>query len=118
MLVVVDHISWVDHILYHIFKNAFITEDLTPIRSKLLNYVKNHCKRKFVLCHTYNGRIRIKKSALEQGVLTDESKDEGTGNRIVISSPEDLFQSINQSTYFYLREKNKKHITNSNTKIK
>ena len=39
------------------FKNAFITEDLTPLRSKLLNYVKNDCEGKFVLCHTYNGRI-------------------------------------------------------------
>ena len=79
------------------FKNAFITEDLKPLRSKLLNYVKNDCEGKFVLCHTYNGRIRIeqgvlKKSALEQGVLTDGSKDEGTGNWIVISSPEDLFR--------------------------
>ena len=74
------------------FKNAFITEDLTPLRSKLLNYVKNDCEGKFVLCHTYNARIRMKKSALEQGVLTDGSKDEGTGNWIVISSPEDLFR--------------------------
>ena len=74
------------------FKNAFITEDLTPLRSKLLNYVKNDCEGKFVLCHTYNGRIRMKKSALKQGVLTDGSKDEGSGNWIVISSPEDLFR--------------------------
>ena len=74
------------------FKNAFITEDLTPLRSKLLNYVKNDCKGKFVLCHTYNGRIRMKKSALKQGVLTDGSEDEGTGNWIVILSPEDLFR--------------------------
>ena len=34
----------------------------------------------------------MKKSALEQGILTDGSKDEGTGNWIVISSPEDLFR--------------------------
>ena len=65
------------------FKNAFITKDLTPLRSKLLNYVKNDCEEKFVLCHTYNGRIQMKKSALEQGVLTDGSKDEGTGNWIL-----------------------------------
>ena len=57
-----------------------------------MNYVKNDCEGKFVLCLTYNGRIRMKKSALEQGVLTDGSKDEGTGNWIVISSPEDLFR--------------------------
>ena len=74
------------------FNNAFITEDLTPLRSKLLNYVKNDCDGKFVLCHTYNGRIRMKRSAREQGVLTDGGKDEGTGNWIVISSPDDLFR--------------------------
>ena len=75
------------------FKKAFITEDLTPLRSKLLNYMKNDCERKFLLCcHTYNGKIRMKKSALEQGVLTDGSKDEGTGNWIVVLSPKDLFR--------------------------
>jgi len=30
------------------YKNAFITEDLTSLRSKLLNYVKNDCEGKFV----------------------------------------------------------------------
>ena len=34
----------------------------------------------------------MKKSASEQVVLTDGNKDEGTGNWIVISSPEDLFR--------------------------
>ena len=33
-----------------------------------------------------------KRSAREQGVLTDGGKDEGTGNWIVISSPDDLFR--------------------------
>ena len=75
----------------NLFKNAFITEDLTPLRSKLLNYVKNECDGKFVLCHTYNGRIRMKRSAREQGVLTNGNKHEGTGNWIVISSPDDFF---------------------------
>ena len=63
-----------------------------PHRSKLLNYVKNDCEGKFVLCHTSNDRIRMKKSAIAQSVLTDGSKDEGTANWIVISSPEDLFR--------------------------
>ena len=74
------------------FDNAFITEDLTSLRSKLLNYVKNDCDGKFVLCQTYNGRIRMKRSSREQGVLTNGGKDEGTGNWIVISSPDDLFR--------------------------
>ena len=34
----------------------------------------------------------MKRSAREQGVLTDGGKDEGTGNRIVISSPDDPFR--------------------------
>ena len=58
------------------FKNAFITEDLTPLRSKLLNYMKNDCEGKLFFCHTCNSRIRRKKSAFEQGVLPDGSKDE------------------------------------------
>ena len=37
---------------------VFITEDLTPLRNKLLNYVKNKCDDRFVLCHTLNGKIR------------------------------------------------------------
>ena len=74
------------------FYNEFIAEDLTLLRSKLLNYVKNDSDGKFVLCHTYNGTIRMKRSAHEQGVLTDGGKDEGTGNGIVISSPDDLFR--------------------------
>ena len=46
-----------------ILKNVFITEDLTSLRSKLLSYVKNKCNGDFVLCHTYNGKIRMKRSA-------------------------------------------------------
>ena len=34
----------------------------------------------------------MKRSAREQGVLTDGGKDEGTGNWIVILSPNDLFR--------------------------
>ena len=34
----------------------------------------------------------MKRSAPEQGVLTDGGKDVGTGNGIVISSPDDLFR--------------------------
>ena len=60
------------------FNNAFITEDLTPLHSKLLNYVKNDCDGKFVLCHTYNGRIRMKRSTRGQAFVTDGGKDEGT----------------------------------------
>ena len=45
------------------YTHCFITEDLTPLRAKLLHYVKNECDDKFVLVHTTNGKIRCKKSA-------------------------------------------------------
>ena len=31
-----------------LLKHAFITEVITQVRSKLLNYVKNHCNVEFV----------------------------------------------------------------------
>ena len=70
--------------------NAFITEDLTPLRSKLLHYIKTNCEN-FVLAHTINGKIRVKKSATSTGrILSEGEKDEGMGNWISINSPEDL----------------------------
>ena len=36
------------------FKEAFIVEDLTPSRAKLINYVKKERNDEFVLGHTYN----------------------------------------------------------------
>ena len=39
------------------FSNAFITKDLTPLRSKMLRYVKKECDNDFVFCHSYNGKI-------------------------------------------------------------
>ena len=74
------------------FANTFISEDLTPLRSKLLQYVKNECNNEFVLCHTNNGNIRMKKSAKKAGLIDDNEKDFGTGSWLVVSSPDDLFQ--------------------------
>jgi len=45
------------------FIDAFISEDLTPLRPKLLWNVKHCCNNQFVLCHSMNGRIRMKRSA-------------------------------------------------------
>ena len=73
-------------------KLRLFTEDVTPLRSKLLNYVKNHCDGEFVLCHTYNGRIRMKKSARKHGNLLTDEKDEGVGEWLMVSSPDDLFK--------------------------
>ena len=74
------------------YKNAFVVEDITPLRQQLLNYVKNECDGEFVLCHTYNGKIRMKKSARKNGDLNIDDKDEGIGDWITITSPDDLFQ--------------------------
>ena len=74
------------------FPDAFITEDINPLRSKLLHYVKNECGEKFVLCHTINGRIKIKKSAKYEGKIGNNEKDEGIGDWITISTPDDLFK--------------------------
>ena len=76
------------------YKNSFISEDLTPLRAKLLNYCKNECDKKFVLCHTINGKIRFKKSAVKEGLPLDEDgKDTGTGDWITVTSPDDLFKA-------------------------
>ena len=39
------------------FSQAFISEDLTPLRSKMLQYIKKECQNDFVLGHTFNGNI-------------------------------------------------------------
>ena len=48
--------------------NILITEDLTPLRIKLFHYLKNECFNQFVMVHTYNGKIRMKKAAKQTGV--------------------------------------------------
>ena len=75
------------------FKYVFIAEDLTPIRAKLLRYLKNECDNDFVQIHTINGKIRFKKSAVKEGLPLDENgKDPGTGNWLTVTSPDDLFK--------------------------
>ena len=74
------------------FNNAYTTEDLTTLRSKLFNYIKNECDGEFVLVHTYNGSIRAKRSAHKHGKLNNGKKDEGTGNWLIINSTDDLFK--------------------------
>ena len=67
------------------FSKAFISEDLIPLRSKLMQYVKKECNNKFVLCHTINGNIRMKKSAKKEGLIVVNEKDLGTGPWLVVS---------------------------------
>ena len=71
-------------------QDSFTTEDLTQLHYKLLNYVKNNCNNRFVMCHSYNGKIRMKESA-KTGDACDSGEDESRGDWIAISSPDDLF---------------------------
>ena len=65
---------------------------MTILTSRLLNYVKNKCDDNFVLYHTRNGKIRMKRSARKKGKsIKEKKKDFGIGNWLVISSPDDLF---------------------------
>ena len=75
------------------YENTFFSEDLTILKSGLLNYVKNECDDNFVLCHTRNGKIRIKRSA-RKGKLNENEKDLGIGNWLVISTPDDFSHGI------------------------
>ena len=70
------------------FQDSFITEHLTQLRYKLLNYVKNNCNNRFVMCRSYNGKVRMKESA-KTGDGSDSGKDKGRGDWIAISSPDD-----------------------------
>ena len=63
------------------FKDSFFTEDLTPFRSKLLWYVKNHCNGKFVKVHTRDGNITAQ--------LNDAQSDNDPW--VTIKTPDDLF---------------------------
>ena len=75
------------------FSQAFITEDLTPLRLQLFNYVKRELKDDFVMCHTFNGTVRMKKLARKAGkLIRNDEKDTGVGNWILISNPDDFFQ--------------------------
>ena len=74
------------------FQNVFISEDLTPLRSKLLQYVKKENNNNFVLCHTINGNIKMKKSAEKASLIQEHEKDEGAGPWLNVSCPDDLFK--------------------------
>ena len=71
-------------------KHCFIAENLIQLRYKLQNYIKNNCNNRFVMCHSYNGKIRMKESA-KIGDASDNKKDKGRGDWNAISSPDDLF---------------------------
>ena len=59
------------------FNGVYLTEDLTSLRAKMLKYVKEVGKNKFVLFHAINGKIRMKQSAREAGTITNNESDTG-----------------------------------------
>ena len=62
------------------------------MKAKLLRYIKHECDGNFVSCHTLNGRIRIKRSAVKAGVhIESGGKDKGVGKGLYGSSPDDVF---------------------------
>ena len=74
------------------FNGAYLMKDFTSLRAKMLKYVKEVGKNKFVLFHTINGKICMKRSAREAGTITNNERDTGTGNWLTIDSPDDLFK--------------------------
>ena len=76
-----------------LFPGVYLKKDLTPLRKRLVNYVKAKCNDQSVMHHTINGKIRMKHSAAKAGKpLGDGGRDEGLGNWLAISSPEHLFK--------------------------
>ena len=74
------------------FKDVFICEDLTPLRSRLIWYMKNHCRTKFTKVHTRNGVIRAKK----------EGKDSADDPWLSLSNPDELFPHLDDGDEFNL----------------
>ena len=73
--------------------DIFIPDDLTPLCIKLFHYQKNECCNQFLMIHTYNGKIRMKKAAQQTDVESNShNQDKEIGNWITVTSPDDLFK--------------------------
>ena len=72
------------------FKDVFITGDLTPMRSRLIWYMKEKCTTKFTKLHTRNGVIRVKK----------EGQDSDSDPWLRISNPDELFPHLDDDDVF------------------
>ena len=79
------------------FKDVFICEDLTPLRRRLIWYVKNHCITRFTKVHTRNGVIRAKK----------DGKDSAEDHWLTFSNPDELFVHLDEGDDFNLELFNK-----------
>ena len=72
-----------------IFKNAFITEDPTSLRAKLLHYVKEKCDGRFAKVYTIYGKIIMKETSDEHDD-NDKSDENGNAMWLKIETPDDL----------------------------
>ena len=77
------------------FKSLFIAEDLTPVRSRLVWFIKNSFKDKYHKVHTRNGVIKMK-------LKSDDTND---GEWISVNNPDDLHKLVGD--YFDVQEFNK-----------
>ena len=66
------------------FKSIFVTEDLTPSRTRLVWFIKTYFSEKFHKVHTRNGVIKMK----------NKSDDSNTGTWISVQNPDDLHSLV------------------------
>ena len=76
------------------YKNVFIMEDMTPLRARLVWYIKDKLAGKFCSVHTMNGTIRMK-------------KNENDTDWLHVNNPDDLFRHLDNEADFDLKEFNK-----------
>ena len=72
------------------YKNVFISENLTPMRSRLLWYMKKKCSTKFTKLHSRDGVIKTK-------IEGSDSQDDPWIN---VRTPDDLFPHLSDDEDF------------------
>ena len=58
----------------------------------MLRHMKEIGKNKFVFVHPVNGKTCMKQLARQSKTINSNDSDTGTGNRLTIDSPDDLFK--------------------------
>ena len=81
--------KYVNQITTGRFKDFFLVEDLTPMRSHLLWFIKNNYSNKYHKVHTRNGVIKMKK----------KEDDSNKGNWISVENPDDLHALVGDDAF-------------------
>ena len=79
------------------YKDVFISEDMTPMRRRLIWFIKKQCKTKFTKVHSRDGVIKMKK----------EGFDSINDDWISVRTPDDLFPHLDEDDEFDLELFNK-----------